>query len=515
MTQELEEAAQAEEEEEEEEVDQVVEEPVPQPKPVKAEVAIPTPKIEDNHEELMKNIKYRTVFESFDEGKLAFQYLKNIGRSDLAEKILNRLEQWQRILQVFKQGQEIKSEIKPLSPFDLTGMTEEDRRKQFQKLLQFTIDQAAKSKEKALASLKLKDKEQAAVYKREMLLHEQKAQVMEQAMKNPWQAPPNVSMKSIVKSVPVVQEDLEVGQLEITYGKASGFSDSEDYFVTYSMVAGDTLTGSTEKFSKVNSKGFNHTFVVRVEARNFASLFKKHIIFEVFEYHRIRSNRSQGTFNLKLEPLAKTSKWTTNVVLARKGPAFDVTFRIQKSLQSPEMKQITENLEIVEDLIPPFKTIDGAITQKRTEPSNVASPPARPTPVVEESKQEAVSFDDIGQDEYDDPNVIRNLVSFEVLELEIEKLKNVIIELRSNGKSADKFMNLQREMMRNKSIIEAQVGNGVITPEQYKDVLEKQVEHDMKLAAFYKQRNKKQHLETVIGRVKIMKKEIEELNNSE
>ena len=526
MNQELQEAAEAgEEEEEEEEFEEEAGKVVRQPsvkkplQPVPVD-PVPKPKVEDDHEELMKNIKYRTVFESFDEGKLAFQYLKNIGQTSLAEKILDRLESWQKILQAIKSGKEFKSEIKPLSPIDLIGVTEESRRQKFAELIKFTIEQAAKSKEKALAALKQKDKDQAAIYKREMMSYEQKGQIMEQAMKNPWQAPPNVTVRSIVKSVPVIHEDLEACALEVTYGSASGFSDSEDYFITYSMVAGDTLSGSTDRFSKVSSKGINHTFLIKVDQRNFSSLFKKHIIFEVFEYHRIRSNKSQGTCNLKLEQLAKQSTWTTNIQLARKGPSIVVTFRVQKSLVSAEMKQITENLEVVEDLITPFKSFDGLILQKKEEVVQ-SSPKVNPNPsqtapkAPEESKQESGNFEDIGQDEYDNPNVARNLVSFEVLELEIERLKGVIIELRSNGKSADGFMNLQRELMRNKSIIEAQVGNGVITPEQYKEVLEKQVEHDTKLASFYKQRGKKQHLETVLNRVRIMKKEIVELANAD
>ena len=521
MNQELQEAAEAEEEEEQGEQEEVVEEVVRQPsvkkplQPVPVD-PVPKPKVEDNHEELMKNIKYRTVFESFDEGKLAFQYLKNIGQTSLAEKILDRLEGWQKILHAIKSGKEFKSEIKPLSPIDLIGIPEESRRQKFAQLIKFTIDHAAQSKEKALAALKQKDKDQAAIYKREMMSYEQKGQIMEQAMKNPWQAPPNVTVRSIVKSVPVIHEDLEACALEVSYGSASGFSDSEDYFITYSMVAGDTLSGSTEKFSKVNTKGINHTFLIKVDQRNFSSLFKKHIIFEVFEYHRIRSNKSQGTCNIKLEQLAKQSTWTTNIQLARKGPSIVVTFRVQKALVAAEMKQITENLEVVEDLIPPFKSFEGLVLQRKQEVvENNTNPPGPVAKAPEESKQELGGFEDVGQDEYDNPNVARNLVSFEVLELEIERLKGVIIELRSNGKNADGFMNLQRELMRNKSIIEAQVGNGVITPEQYKDVLEKQVEHDMRLAGFYKQRGKKQHLETVLRRVQIMKKEIVELANAD
>ncbi|OMJ67453.1 hypothetical protein SteCoe_35379 [Stentor coeruleus] len=526
MRKELEEANNMEEEEEEEE--QQEEEEVKAPPPKSSTVNIPNPlqsspapvapppkPIEpqapqvqaDIHERLMQNIKYKSVYESFEEGKEAFNYLKGTGKSELCEKLMNKLEIWQKIVKQYERGNEVKSEIKPLCPTDITGVTEEERRKQFRTLIEFSTSQAAKCKEQALAALKSKDKELAAQYKREMLVNENKSKLLEEGMKNPWQPPPEIAVRSFVKSVPQTNDDLEPGVLEIAYGKATGLSDKENYLITYSLVAGETLAGATDKFTKVCERGFNHTFTLKLESRNFASLFKKHIIFEVFEYHMIRSNKSQGNCNIKLEPLAKQCVFKTSIQLSRKGPSIEVTFRIHKSLSVPEMKQVVEKIEYVEDLCAPFKSIDGIMLSKTSAKTNVVEERK------EEKKQEA-NFDDVAEDEYDNPNVIRNLLSFEVLEYEIERLKSVIIDLRSNGKNADNIMNFQRELMKNKSIIEAQVGNGMISPEQYKQVLENQVAHDMKLAEFYKAKGKKEHFGVVANRIKIMKKELEELNNS-
>ena len=501
MEQEIQEMSEMQEEEE-------VEEVAPPAPVARAPDPVVPPVPQVDHQELMHNIRYKVVYESFEEGKEAFTYLKNLGKEELCVGLLAKLEKWQEVIKTYRAGKEPTAEIKPLGPQDITGMPEEERKARVRKLMEFCTVQIARYKDLALAALRLKDKEQAIAYKREMTGYENKTKRLDEALKNPWQIPPEVSVKTVTKSVPQINEDVEPGALEITYGKAAGLSDKEDYIIAYSLVAGDTLAGSTEKLSKICEKGVNHTFTIKVDQRNFGSLFKKHVIFEVFEYHRLRSNKSMGTCNVKLEGLAKQCTFKTLLLLARKGPQIDLTFRINKSLTVPETKQIVEKVEYVEDLCVPFKSPEGRLVH-----SSAPHAPAVEERKVEETKDEG-NFDDIAQDEYENPNVIRNLLSFEVLEVEIERLKKIIIDTRSNGNNADKIMNLQRELMKNKSIIEAQVGNGVITPQQYKEVIQNQVQHDIRLAQFYKQRGKKEHLLTVVNRVKIMKKEIEELNNS-
>ena len=464
-----------------------------------------------DHQELMHNIKYKIVYESFEEGKEAFNYLKNLGKDEMCAGLMAKLEKWQEVIKIYRTGKEPKAEIKPLGPQDITGLPEVERKARLRKLMEFCTVQIAKYKDLAIEALRLKDKDQAISYKREMLGYENKVKRLEDALKNPWQIPPEVSVKTVTKTIPQLNEDLEPGMLEISYGKATGFSDKEYYLITYSLVAGDTLSGGTEKLSKICEKGVNHTFTIKIDQRNYGSLFKKHVIFEVFEYHRLRSNKSIGTCNVKLEGLAKQCTVKALLLLARKGPQIELTFRINKSLTVPETKQVVEKVEYVEDLCVPFKNPEGRLVHS----SAPHAPAAEERKVVAEETKEEGNFDDIAQDEYENPNVIRNLISFEVLEVEIERLKKIIIDTRSNGNNADKIMNFQRELMKNKSIIEAQVGNGVITPQQYKEVLQNQVQHDIRLAQFYKQRGKKEHLLTVVNRVKIMKKEIEELNNSE
>jgi hypothetical protein len=512
--------------EDQEPPEDLVEPPEEVAEPPKPALVVQNPVL--SHDALMGNVKYKIAFESLEEGKEAFKYLKNLGKMELCEKLIKKLEAWQEIIKVFQAGKNYSGEFKALSPIDITGYSEEERSSQFRRLIEFSSSQAAKTKELALAALKQKDKELASQLKRDMIGHENKAKELEEALKNPWQIPPGVGIKSFTKSVPSLNEDLEPGVLEINYGKASGLSDKENYIITYSIATGETLTGTSDKFSKVCEKGFNHSFKIKIEPRNFNTLFKKHITFEVFEHHLLRSNKSQGNCKLKLDALAKQCTLKSMIQLGRKGPQIEVTIRINKSLSVPEFKQIVEKVEYVDDLFVPFKNPMGKLVQtippkvqieeKKIEEKKIEEKKTEEKK-IEEKKSEPKTlegnFDDIGQDEYENPNVVRNLISFEVLDLEIEKLKKIIVDLRSNGKNADKLITLQRELMKNKAIIEAQVENGIITPEQYKEVLQNQIKHDILLADFYKQRGKKEHLAVVVNRVKIMRKEVEELNNSE
>lgn len=68
--------------------------------------------------------------------------------------------------------------------------------------------------------------------------------------------------------------------------------------------------------------------------------------------------------------------------------------------------------------------------------------------------------------------------------------------------------------MKKKTIIESQVSSGIISPELYKQVLENQVRHDMVLAKYFKEAGDKQRLQTVVDRVKLMKKELTEIDEA-
>ena len=81
MENELKEASEMEEDEEIEE---------PQPEIQKKEEVIEKSKVP--HEVLMNNIRYKVAYESLEEGKEAFKYLKDHGKIELCEKLLPKLE---------------------------------------------------------------------------------------------------------------------------------------------------------------------------------------------------------------------------------------------------------------------------------------------------------------------------------------------------------------------------------------------------------------------------------------
>ena len=454
------------------------------------------------HEHLMQtNFRYRKHYEVFEELKEAFNYLKGIGARERCEKVLQKTEKVHRNIEEFKSGNQPSEEFLPLTPEDITGMSEAQRKQSIAKLQKFCLQKAAEAKEKALEALKTKDTDSAKVFKKEMLDYEKQAKQLEESMQNPWQIPPKVGVKSALRAVAAINEEVPEGVLEVYFGKCEGLKDSEQYFVEYSLTgASDKVyKGRTTAVKKLNQKGFKEFLRVQLDPKTYSSLYRRRMNFEVFESHTIRSNKSKAKATIKLEQLGNTCSYQLTVPFSRKGPNLELVLKVRKAFVKNEVKQVTENVEYVESLVPAFKELE---KQQSKQPEKKSK---------EDSKEE-VNPRNFSKQELEDPNCIENLNSYEVLEAQIENLKQAIIACRSNGKDPGSLLNKQREVMKKMSIIETQTENGMITPEQYKEVLNNQIQHDVELAKYFKQQKQQAKLQVVVNRVKTMKKELAELS---
>lgn len=330
--------------------------------------------------------------------------------------------------------------------------------------------------------------------------------------------PPEIGLKAITKSEPVINEDVEPGVIELYFGKAIGIDDSREHFVNFKLSgsSGNEIINKSGYAKKVCSKGFNIKEFIRPDQKTFSTLMRRHITIDVVEYHLLRSNKAVGQATIKLDDLASKSVLNMTVPLARRGPTLEVTVRVNRSLSVPEYKQITEKIEFLEALLPVFRSPEGH--NLTASPQLTQAKSSNPTPV---QKQKADSFEEekktptmpsnLTSAEIENPNIIDNLNSYEVLEKESQRLQQSIIQMRSNGHNPQTQINQQRDVMRKKMIIESQVENGIISPGQYKTVLETQINHDMQLATYFRDRGDKEKLLICAERVKIMKGEIAEL----
>ena len=62
-----------------------------------------------------------------------------------------------------------------------------------------------------------------------------------------------------------------------------------------------------------------------------------------------------------------------------------------------------------------------------------------------------------------------------------------------------------------KKQIEEGMGDGSISPKDYMEFMKIQLEHDQLLAMYMKQNNQQEKMKTVLGRVVLIKQEMEEL----
>lgn len=87
------------------------------------------------------------------------------------------------------------------------------------------------AKQSAVEALRIKDADSAKKFKLIMSQSEARSKDLEDAVSNPWQAPPETSVKYVSKNILVRNEDLKPGEFEISFGKSSGLIDKKAYVI--------------------------------------------------------------------------------------------------------------------------------------------------------------------------------------------------------------------------------------------------------------------------------------------
>jgi hypothetical protein len=98
-----------------------------------------------------------------------------------------------------------------------------------------------------------------------------------------------------------------------------------------------------------------------------------------------------------------------------------------------------------------------------------------------------------------------------VLEAENKKLMEMIPRLRAEGKDVSKLLVQQREVARKSITLQQQVGNGVISPAEYKAVLLKSLEHDQILLQAFRDGKQAGKAAIVTKRIEMMETELKEM----
>ena len=119
---------------------------------------------------------------------------------------------------------------------------------------------------------------------------------------------------------------------------------------------------------------------------------------------------------------------------------------------------------------------------------------------------------DLSPEELQDPTILSNLNADSVLETENSKLMEMIPRLRAEGKDVAKLLNRQREVARKSITLKQQIGNGIISPEDYRAVLRSSLEHDHRLLQAFRDEKQTEKAAIVAKRIEMMQAELKEMD---
>lgn len=474
------------------------------------------------HEELMQKEVYNYCYSELLELKDAFLYLRETGQTAQLEAVMKKAEQCQKVVDRFKAGEEPTHYVAPLLPEDLLGMTEPVRLRSLEQIIsQMQASQAA-YKDKAIAAIKAGDKATAAQHKGKMQRYEKMANLASELRQNPWQPLPVLVQEEIKLTEQVANEELAENEVCVVLSDATGFPDSDSFYCTgqLALANSQTVSFTSRPVQRVNQHGFKHIEKMTIDPKQIPSLDRRRLTIEVWQHRTLWSDVSMGSFTVKLAELAGKCTVEMKQALSRGGPTLKVVVQVKRALKAQETRTVSVHETVIGSVLPPFKKADGSLFAPSKaappQPSQAAPGPSQsagaraPPPIQEESKS-IPSPSSLSPEEIKDPTILSNLNSYEVLEAEKNRLLALIAQAREKGVNPAPYQNKQREVMRKQATIQAQVDNGVITPEAYQKVVSDSIEHDMQLARYFKEKGDAERLKIVVERVKTMKKELAEM----
>ena len=135
--------------------------------------------------------------------------------------------------------------------------------------------------------------------------------------------------------------------------------------------------------------------------------------------------------------------------------------------------------------------------------NNAVPPPVKPQNeiIIDKSK--------FKPEELVDVDIIDNLNSLKVLDY---KLKEIEIKIKKiDGRTPKEILQKKVKMKFKKKQLEDGMADGSISPKDYMEFLRIQLEHDQLLAAYMRQNHQEDKMKTVMGRIVLIKQEMEEL----
>ena len=495
---------------------------------------------EINKEEKEKYQKYiNALVKEYTEAK---EYFKKTG----FEKQLSKAREDLKVLVYAKQKIDYKNykEVKlsslpkPITPEYIFGYTEKERMEKFKVVLsqlikdKNDIEQKMKSILEKLQKLKRKELEKAkdAVKPKLDELKEKKEKIaklmdgLKEKFKDKWTPAPLYENCTVQEQIEKISfEGCKYG-LNIKVGKTD--YDKDKIFLIIMVEA----SKSRVLKQQVNLKelgNFNEEFKWEFTGEEWKNIYKSFLYVELFREH-VFSTDKKGSGKIDLNNLRRgaTIKTDCKFEIESKRVEPIVNFIITPILPQGKKYYETVSKEAIKitKIFPPFtgkQHVEFDNSTAKTSPSQATPPTApakggnaqkNPPPAAKNpapGKEPIIDKSKFKPEELEDVDIIDNLNSLKVLDFKIKELEVRIKKI--DGRTPRELLQKKVKMNFKKKQLEEGMGDGSITPKDYMEYMKIQLEHDQLLAMYMKQVGQEDKMKTVLGRIALIKEEMEDL----
>ena len=514
---------------------------------MKAQTSIIRPKANINEEIKKYQLYINTLIKEYTEAK---EYFKRNGQEQLANKSRQDL----RILLAAKQKvdmgryKEVKLNLLPktITPEYIFGYTEAERTNKFKIVLtqlikdKKEIDDKMNSIMEKMKKLRKKDLEKAKeAVKPKLDEMKQKrdniVKVMEslkEKFRDKWTPAPEYGKVMEEEKIEKVSYEGAVFGLKIKVGKTD--YDKDKTFLKLRLEANKNKIMTKEVHLK-QMGDYNEEWRWDFNGDEFKNIAKGFLYIELFRQHTFSDDKKgEGKIDLGNIRRGTPFKSECKIEIESKRVVPTIMFLITPIM--PEGKKYYESVQKekikITKIYPAFTgkqqvelPSDKPQQIQNQQPQNEVAPKNqnlnqqkvnnnKPNPTANTNTNQAQNMPKLDKskfkpEELEDVDFIDNLNTLKVLEFKIKELEDKMKKI--DGRTPREMLTKKVKMNVKKKQLEEGMGDGSITPKDYMELMKVQLEHDQLLGIYFKQNNEEQKLKVVMGRIALIKQEIEEL----
>ena len=427
-----------------------------------------------------------------------------------------------------KRYKEIKlsSLPKPITPEYIFGYNENERMEKFKIILSQLIkdknilEQKTKSILEKLQKLRRKELEKAkdAVkpkldeykVKKEKIIKLMEA--LKEKFKDKWTPAPDyqkaIEQEQIEK---ISYEGCKYG-LDIKVGKTDYDKDKTSLVILLEVNKSKNL----KKDVRLKQEGdFNEEWKWEFTGDEWKNIPKTFLYVELYREHTFSTDK-KGSGKIDLNSLRRgnTIKCDCKIEIESKRVEPIINFIITPILPQGKKYYETVSREVIKitKIYPAFTGKQHIQLENKQETQKIPENQAKNnnnTPPANNGNESKIDKTKFKPEELEDVDIIDNLNTLKVLEFKIKELEAKIKKI--DGRTPREMLQKKVKMNCKKKQLEEGMGDGSISPKDYMEFMRIQLEHDQLLALYMKQNNEEQKMKTVLGRVALIKQEMEEL----